>query len=313
MKTLLVAGAGGHLEELWLLRPRLAGVPGDVVWATPDTPQSRSLLRGEALLPIPFAHPRDVRATVGITRRALSILRAERWGAVVSTGPLPAVPFMAMARAMGIPCHFIESAARVDGPSLAARLVACLPGVDCYPQYARWAQPGWRFRGSVFDGFAPRPSGVGAVRRAVVTVGSSRYGFRRLVDAVRRLVPGDVDVLWQTGSTDLADLSIPARAVLPAADLAGAMAEADLVIAHAGVGSAFMALRVGKCPVLVPRRKAHGEHVDDHQHEVAGILAGAGLAVVAEPATLGPEHLALAAATSVTAASDLQPFVLASS
>lgn len=310
VKTLMVAGAGGHLEELWLLRPRLVGVPEEVVWATPDTLQSRSLLRGEEHLPIPLAHPRDVRATVRLTRQALAVVRAERWGAVVSTGSLPAVPFMAVARARGVPCHFIESAARVDAPSMAAQILERLPGVHRYPQYPRWAREGWRFRGSVFDGFVARPTRRGPVQRAVVTVGSSRYGFRRLLDVARRLLPRDVEVLWQTGSTNLGDLSIPARAVLPAADLAAAMAEADLVIAHAGVGSALMALQAGKCPVLVPRRKAHGEHVDDHQHQVAEALGGAGLALVADPGTLTSAHLTQAAATSVAVAGTPPPFVL---
>lgn len=315
VRTLLVAGAGGHLEELWLLRPRLVGVPDEVSWATPDTPQSRSLLRGEDHLPIPRAHPRDVRATLRTARHARDVLSAGTWSAVVSTGSLPAVPFLALARAQGIPCHFIESAARVRAPSLSARILEQVPGIHRYGQYRSWSRGRWLFRGSVFDGYVAAPAVAAPrtappVRHVVVTVGSSRYGFRRLIDAVRRLVPPDVEVLWQTGSTDVADLPIDGRVALPEADLAAAMARADLVIAHAGVGSALMALRAGKCPVLLPRTRAFGEHVDDHQREVAVALADAGLSVATDPESMTEEDLLRAAGMVVTVAEEPRPFVL---
>ena len=58
--TLLVANDGGHLMQLHTLRPRL-GVGDDVVWVTPRTPQTESLLAGERVhwaLPCPPAgHP----------------------------------------------------------------------------------------------------------------------------------------------------------------------------------------------------------------------------------------------------------------
>lgn len=297
---------------MWLLRPRLVGVPGDVAWATPDTPQSRSLLRGERMVPIPWSHPRDVRGTVATARHALSILTRGGWSAVVSTGALPAVPFIALARALGIPCHFIESAARVDRPSMSARILERIPGVHRYGQYPTWTETrvDWHFRGSVFDGFVAVPGSGSPVRRVVVTVGSSRYGFRRLVDAVRRVVPPEAEILWQTGSTEVRDLHIRGQVALPANELAAEMARADLVIAHAGVGSALMALRAGKCPILVPRRHGCGEHVDDHQQEVAANLAASGLAIAVEPGSLAEEHLRRAAGIAVRVSDTPAPFVL---
>ena len=66
MTTLLVANDGGHLMQLHTLRPRL-GVGDDVVWVTPRTPQTESLLAGERVhwaLPCP---PRDTRALARTT------------------------------------------------------------------------------------------------------------------------------------------------------------------------------------------------------------------------------------------------------
>ena len=49
VQTLMVAGAGGHLEELHMLRPRLVGISDQVTWVTADTVQSRTLLGDDDL------------------------------------------------------------------------------------------------------------------------------------------------------------------------------------------------------------------------------------------------------------------------
>ena len=70
-------------------------------------------------------------------------------------------------------------------------------------------------------------------------------------------------------------------------EVANAMGQARVVVAHAGVGTVLAALNAGKRPVLVPRRREWGEAVDDHQVELAHRLAGCGLAyVVDDPAEL---------------------------
>jgi UDP-N-acetylglucosamine transferase subunit ALG13 len=55
---------------------------------------------------------------------------------------------------------------------------------------------------------------------------------------------------------------------------------ADLLILHGGAGSLIHAIKAGKVPVVVPRRKSLNEHIDDHQIEFADAFASAGKAVV---------------------------------
>ena len=86
-------------------------------------------------------------------------------------------------------------------------------------------------------------------------------------------------VLWQTGSTDVSDLDIDGKEVVPAHELEQAMREADVVIAHAGTGTALTSLRMGKRPILVPRDSSHGQHIDDHQFQTAALLDKMGLAL----------------------------------
>lgn len=295
--VLLVASSGGHLEELLRIRGRLTARGGSVEWVTPFSAQAVSLLDGEVVHTVPYVGPRDVRVVSAQFFRALTLLGTRRFSAVVSTGAAIAVPYLAAARLLGIPTHYIESAARSLEPSLTGRIIEYVPGVRLYTQYETWTKSRWKFQGSVFDGFEALPKLTAvSCRRVVVTLGTMQnYGFRRAVEAVIRalaqLPAYPESVLWQTGCTDLSGLDLPGRVTVPSVELAQAMAEADLVIAHAGVGSALSSLAMGKCPVLLPRLAAYGEHVDNHQLMVAQHLATRGLAVVCDPNRLGVAQL----------------------
>jgi UDP-N-acetylglucosamine--N-acetylmuramyl-(pentapeptide) pyrophosphoryl-undecaprenol N-acetylglucosamine transferase len=311
MRTLFVANGGGHLEELWQLRNRIVTVDGPRTWVTFDSEQTRSLLAGEECIYARRSVPRDVATMLHNGVQARHVLADGEWSAVISTGSLIAVPFLSIARARGIPCHFIESAARTEGPSLTGHLLEFVPGVHRYAQYQGWA--GWRkwlFRGSVFDGFAPsEPVESPELRRVVVTLGTNAYGFERLIERLIEILPAEAEVLWQTGHTDVSSFAIDATPFLPSADLARAMQAADLVVAHAGVGSALAALQTGHPPLLVPRRKRYGEHVDDHQVQIARRLTDRGIAFECDANDL---TLALAerAASSRAQAVEAPPYAL---
>ncbi len=73
-----------------------------------------------------------------------------------------------------------------------------------------------------------------------------------------------------------------------------------MVIAHAGVGSALTALEAGRLPILVPRLERFGEHVDDHQLQIADHLQNRGLALARSPETLAVSDLEHAAGLRVT-------------
>jgi UDP-N-acetylglucosamine--N-acetylmuramyl-(pentapeptide) pyrophosphoryl-undecaprenol N-acetylglucosamine transferase len=295
VSTLLVASTGGHLKELHHLHRRLGDVDGPFHWVTFDTPQSRSLLADEPVDFIRFVGDRDVGNTVRSIGEARRIMRGADVEAVVSTGAAVALPFIGIARARRLECRYIESAARTDGPSLTGRMVSRIPGVRLFTQYASWASSRWRFDGSVFDAFESvdrAGEGTGRPERVVVTLGTTRQvEFRRLITRLIEILPPRAEVLWQTGHTESSDLGIETHAVIPERDLMQAMEEADVVVSHAGVGTALAALEVGKCPVLVPRRPEHGELVDDHQLQIAQELAGRGLAVWAEADELGIDDM----------------------
>ena len=312
MTTLLVASTGGHLKQLHRLYGRLAGVEGPFRWVTFDTPQSRSLLQDETVEFVRFVGGRDPFNLLRNVPAANRLTRDAEVGAIVSTGSSMALPFFTLARVRRLRCHYIESAARGDGPSVTGRLMSRIPGVCLYSQYPGWAAGRWHYRGSVFDSFEATTLAAGPpqrLARVVVTLGTFRgYGFERLVRRLLELLPPDADVLWQTGDTDTSGLGIDGHHAIPERDLTDAMREADVVISHAGVGTALSALEVGKCPVLVPRRLAHGEHVDDHQTQIALELARRELAVSVEADALTDDDLLAAAGRSVTTLAEEPPF-----
>lgn len=283
MRTLLAASGGGHLTQLVRLRDRLPFDPGEVTWFTMDSLQSRSMLAGERVV---FAHPapsRDWRAALRNARLADALMRRFRFDVAVSTGASLAVSTLPIARRRGVEAYFIESAARVAGPSMTGRMLARWPGVRTFCQYRSWASERWYFAGSVFDGFescARRASP--RVDRVVVALGSQSYPFDRLVTRLVEALPTGVEVLWQTGATDPRIHGIDGHRYVAADDLETAMADADVVVTHAGVGSALSALSAGRHPVLIPRRVSRGEHVDDHQEQIAVELHRRGLAATCD-------------------------------
>lgn len=301
MTALLLASTGGHLAQLHQLRPRLVPPGEDVVWATFDTPQSRSLLKDELVEYVPYVAPRDWRKVAGNVTHARRILREHGVERLFTTGSGIALSFLPTARARGVDCHYIESAARSHGPSVTGRVAAVIPGVRTYTQYDSWASGRWRRSVSVFDDFvATQAQDPAPVRRVVVTLGTIQgFGFRSLVERLLEILPSDAEVLWQTGDTDVSGLAIEARPSLPFAELAAAVRGADVVVAHAGVGSALDTLAQGKLPVLVPRRSFRGEHVDDHQIEIAGELSARGLALHRELDELTMDDLGRAAGSRV--------------
>ncbi|MDA8044197.1 MAG: glycosyltransferase [Actinomycetota bacterium] len=291
--VLLAASSGGHLHEMRLLARRIVPRGYRAEWLVPWCPQSDEIGADETVHIVHDTPPRAWWAMVRDIGPCGVAIRAVNPIAVVSTGAGLAVAALGSARALGVEAHYIESAARTLGPSLTGRMVTGLPGVGRYTQWASWSSPRWLRTGSVFDGFVAEPEhGVGRIERVVVTLGTQpTFEFRRLVVRLLEILPPSAQVLWQTGCTDVAGLGIEATPNLAPAALRRAMEQADVVVAHAGIGSAVGVLQAGRLPVLVPRRREFGEHIDDHQATIGRALGALGLAVVREVEGLGLDDL----------------------
>jgi UDP-N-acetylglucosamine transferase subunit ALG13 len=114
-------------------------------------------------------------------------------------------------------------------------------------------------------------------------VGTHNEPFRRLVEAMDDIA-GDLDeaVVIQTGNTPYTPRHARSFAFADRREMERLNREARMVVTHGGAGSLIFALRFGKPVVVVPRKKAFGEHINDHQVELARRLGEEGKVIPVE-------------------------------
>lgn len=103
-----------------------------------------------------------------------------------------------------------------------------------------------------------------------VTVGTHEQQFDRLIKEVDRLRRNEdiaEDVIAQTGFSTYEPENCQWSRFLPYEKMCEYVAEARIVITHGGPSSFLAPLQIGKVPIVVPRQKRFGEHVNDHQVE----------------------------------------------
>ena len=112
-----------------------------------------------------------------------------------------------------------------------------------------------------------------------VTAGTDHHPFHRMVRWVDGWLASGagehVKCLVQFGTSERPRLA-EARDYLPYGEMETAMSKAVAIVCHGGPGSVMMARWMGKKPIVVPRRRELGEHVDDHQLVFATRMAKEG-------------------------------------
>lgn len=149
--VLLVCSTGGHLLQLVSLRE--SWEPFSRLWVTFDKSDARSLLVAEDVV---YAHGPTNRSVKNLLRNLLlawRVVRRCRPSAVVTTGAGVAVPFAWIARLHGARVVYVESLARIEGPSLSLRLIRPVAS-RLYVQWPELAErlPDARYAGTIFSG-----------------------------------------------------------------------------------------------------------------------------------------------------------------
>lgn len=107
-----------------------------------------------------------------------------------------------------------------------------------------------------------------------VSVGNALQPFSRLLEGVSRIATQlPQPIVIQHGHTPFRNDVCKLVTFLSMHEFVERVHSADLLIMHAGAGSVMHAIEAGKIPVVMPRRAALGEHVNDHQMELAQALA----------------------------------------
>ena len=101
-----------------------------------------------------------------------------------------------------------------------------------------------------------------------VTVGTQKFQLNRLLkilDDERQ----DEKIFAQIGFSTYKPKNFKYKNFLTQKEFSEYIKKASIVITHAGVGSILTAMEYGKPILVFPRLKKYGEHVDDHQLQIA--------------------------------------------
>jgi len=307
---IMAGGTGGHVFPGLAVAELLHQSGWRVIWLGAKTGMEAALVpkHGYDMAWVSFSGVRGkgplaffflpARLLVAFWQSARAIF-AHRPDVVLGMGGYVSFPGGMMAALLGKPLVVHEQNA-IPGlanrvlAAVADRVLCAFPGAlkrasvtgnPVRPEIAAIAAPESRYTGR-----------SGPIR--VLVVGGS-LGAQALNDVVPRalaLLTGERPVLThQSGAKHVDSLrrayaaaGVPAKAFAFIEDMAGAYAEADLVICRAGATTVAEIAAAGVASVLIPYPHA----VDDHQTANARFLADAGAAVLVPQSELSPERLA---------------------
>ena len=109
-----------------------------------------------------------------------------------------------------------------------------------------------------------------------VTVGTHEQPFDRLIEEIDNLKKNGTiqeEVIIQTGFSSYEPKYCQWSKLIPYQQMIKNVEDARIVITHGGPASFVMPLQIGKTPIVVPRQRKYGEHINDHQVEFARNVA----------------------------------------
>ena len=106
-----------------------------------------------------------------------------------------------------------------------------------------------------------------------VTVGNDFRGFDRLLkkmDEIAPLIPSEIVI--QRGYSRYLPKDIKHFDFVSMNKAIEYIQKSQLVVSHAGIGTIILCKEYGIPILILPRRKGYGEHMNDHQLEIAKAL-----------------------------------------
>lgn len=108
-----------------------------------------------------------------------------------------------------------------------------------------------------------------------VPLGTQKFPFGRIITALNELVKqGNYkpeEIIMQSALYPVKP-EFTAFGLIPNEDFNRYMKEAEVIVMHSGVNSIISCMNLGKPLVICPRLHEYGEHVDNHQIEIATLM-----------------------------------------
>ena len=310
-RVLALSSSGGHWIQMLRLSPAFEGC--DVTYVTTYADYECDV-EGERFRSIVDANRTQKCKLIISALSILWVILTERPKIILSTGAAPGFFAIRIGKLLGKKTIWIDSIANAEELSLSGQKAG--KHSDLWlTQWEHLARPeGPLYYGNVLgeDGGQKadsREQKTGTIAnpesvisnsqseqksfRIFVTVGSD-VPFDRMVKVIDQWAASnpDVEVFAQIGNSRCEFPHIKTCPFLTPAEFAARLADASLVIAHAGMGSILSALK-GEKPILVmPRFGYLGETRNEHQVATVERLAPMGLIEVAKDERAIAERLA---------------------
>lgn len=108
-----------------------------------------------------------------------------------------------------------------------------------------------------------------------VPLGTQKFPFGRIITALNLLVEQGrykpEEIVMQSALYPVKPI-FTAFGLIPNEDFNHYMKEAEVIVTHSGVNSIISCMEMGKPLVICPRFHEYGEHVDNHQIEIATLM-----------------------------------------
>ena len=112
-----------------------------------------------------------------------------------------------------------------------------------------------------------------------ITLGTQGADFSRCLKMVEQLIEEENiqdEVIAQVGNTSYRPKNMKCFEYVTETDYQKYIAEADVIVTHAGSGALFSCIKKGKKAIAVARLAKYGEMVNDHQTELVKKLTEGG-------------------------------------
>ncbi len=108
-----------------------------------------------------------------------------------------------------------------------------------------------------------------------ISVGTQKFPFNRLIQIGDRLAEADpsFEVFAQSGNSDYIPSHYRSVSFMDKKEYEDKIDQCDILLTHGGVATIITALKKKKAVIVVPRLSKYGEHVDDHQVQIADSFA----------------------------------------
>lgn len=107
-----------------------------------------------------------------------------------------------------------------------------------------------------------------------LTVGTQKFQFNRLLSELDNYIANSSETAFgQIGYSNYRPRNFPYKEFLSAKEFEYYLSNCEVVITHSGVATIIKALKFHKPVIVIPRLKKYGEHVDNHQNQIAEMFS----------------------------------------